>query len=153
MASSHLLILGEREAIAWVLANERMAFTAHRVRALAAVQVGDDLLVYTTRGAFHNPTRDRGRVVGRALVATDVRRLAGPVTIAGREFTHGCGLRVLELAPLGSGVELAPLIPELSSFPNKRGWAMRLRRPPAHADRRGCAAASGSPRERLAATR
>jgi hypothetical protein len=51
------------------------------------------------------------------------------VRLAGREFTHGCDLRLLELAPFGRGVELAPLIPELSSFPNKRGWAMRRRRP------------------------
>ena len=51
----HLLILGERDGLRWVLENERMAFPAHRRAQLSHVRPSEDLLLYTTRGCF--PTR------------------------------------------------------------------------------------------------
>ena len=59
----HLLVIGEREALVWVLSEQRMAFPAHRAAEAVALAPGGLLLIYTTRGCFHNPTRDRGRVV------------------------------------------------------------------------------------------
>ncbi|HKF79950.1 MAG TPA: hypothetical protein VKB17_03920, partial [Thermoleophilaceae bacterium] len=67
-AATYLLILGEREALAWVLREQRMAFSARRARSASALTLGDRLLLYTTRGCFHNPTRDRGRVIGAGEV-------------------------------------------------------------------------------------
>lgn len=129
MAATHLVVIGERVALAWVLSEQRMAFPGYRAREVAAVERGDELLLYTTRGAWHNPTRDRGRVIARARVTTSVRPLDPPVEVAGREFALGCGLRLLSLSALREGVELAPLVPVLESLPNGSGWAMRLRRP------------------------
>jgi len=127
---SHLLILGDRDAIAWVVARKRMAFTADRARsATAAISEGDEMFLYATRGAFHNPTRDRGRVFGRALAASAVKQLPDPVPLLGRNFTHGFRLDLESLAPPRRGVDLAELVPRLLSFPNKTGWAMSLRRP------------------------
>jgi hypothetical protein len=127
---SHLIILGDRDAIAWVVSQRRMAVTADRAAAAsAAISEGDELLLYATRGAFHNPTRDRGRVFGRGLVISAVKRLRKPVLLLGREFTHGFEFELESLAPPRLGVEIAELIPRLSSFPNKTGWAMSLRRP------------------------
>jgi hypothetical protein len=57
--AAHLLILGDRDALRWVLRNERMAFEAHRRKDVTRLAVGDTLFVYTMRGCFHNPTRDR----------------------------------------------------------------------------------------------
>lgn len=125
---SYLLILGERQAIAWVLREQRMAFPATARPEVAELRPGDELLVYTTRGAYRNPTRDRGRVVGRAVVTSQVRTLAEPVEIAGRSYPTGCGLRVDRLAPWGSGVELQPLVSELAAFPDPASWSIMLRR-------------------------
>lgn len=125
---AHLLILGEREAIAWVLGQQRMAFPPNRARDASALQRGDPLLLYTTRGAFHNPTRDRGRVIAEALVADEVRQLSEPVCIAGRTYTHGCRLSLDRAAPYRTGLELAPLVQLLHAFPHPMTWAVRMRR-------------------------
>lgn len=87
-AATYLLILSEREAVAWVLEKERMAFPARRRAEV------DRLILLTTRGCWHNPTRDRTRLIGTAEVTSPVRALDEPVTIAGRDFTRGCDLKV-----------------------------------------------------------
>jgi hypothetical protein len=46
-----------------------------------------------------------------------------------RTFTHGFSLQLEMLVPPGHGVGIAELVPQLSSFPNKTGWASKLRRP------------------------
>lgn len=107
-----------------------MAFTRDRAEAaIAAIATGDELLLYATRGAFHSPTRDRGRVFGRAVATSEVSQLSFPVQLLGREFTHAFEFELESLAAPRGGVEIAELVPRLSSFPNKKGWAMRLRRP------------------------
>lgn len=129
--TAYLLILGEREAVAWVLRESRMAFPPTNRREVDRLTAGDELFLLTTRGCWHNPTRDRTRVIGRARVATGVETYAKPVSIAGRDFTRGCGIDVDMLAPYLRGVELAPLLPRLAAFPDKRAgaWSIRLRRP------------------------
>jgi hypothetical protein len=127
---THLVILGEREAIAWVLTSERVAFPpARAASAIATVRAGDTLLLYSTRSAFHNPNRDRGLVFGKAVATSDVAPLAKELVIADRAFSTGCTLRLEGVAARRTGVDLAQLIPRLESFPNKRGWPMMLRRP------------------------
>ncbi|WP_239115009.1 hypothetical protein [Planotetraspora kaengkrachanensis] len=129
--SSYLLILGEREAVAWVLRESRMAFPPTSRSEVNRLKVGDDLFVLTTRGCWHNPTRDRTRAIGIAKVTSDVVAYAEPVTIAGRDFTRGCQLSLEALAPYLTGVDLVPLVPLLDAFPDKRpgAWPIRLRRP------------------------
>jgi hypothetical protein len=126
---SWLLIVSDRAALAWVLKEQRMAFGANRARAAQRLRVGDLLFLYATRGCFHNPTRDRGRIIGAAQVATEARYLDRPVRIVGREFPIGCELEISELAPLNEGIELAPLVPQLKVFPNPRGWSALIRKP------------------------
>ena len=72
MPQNYLLVIGERAALAWVLAEQQMAFPVLRRSQAMALEVGDELLIYTTRGCFHNPTRDAGRVMALASVATSV---------------------------------------------------------------------------------
>lgn len=128
--AAYLLILGDREALGWVLRTSAMAFPNMRRSEIDALSPGDHLFSYTTRGCFRNPGRDRGRVIGLATVASRVTPLSNPVHFAGREFARGCAIAHESLAPFGSGVELAPLIDELDAFLDSgRGWAMRLRRP------------------------
>jgi hypothetical protein len=109
--------------------RERTAFPSYRRREAEALEVGDKLLLYTTRGCFRNPTRDRGRVIGVASVAAPACELAEPVRFGEREFPIGLELAIEQLVPRGAGVELAPLIPKLrESLPNARAWSARLRR-------------------------
>lgn len=128
-ARSYLLILGERGAVAWVLRESRMAFPPTRRAEIDRLAAGDELLIFTTRGCWHNPTRDRGRVIGAAEVTSPVVPYEQPVEIASRTFTRGCDIAVRSLAPCREGVELAPLVPRLEAFPDGPGWGIRLRRP------------------------
>jgi hypothetical protein len=129
MPPNYLLVIGEAAALAWVLAEQRMAFPALRRSQAMALEVGDELLIYTTRGCFHNPTRDAGRVMGLANVATRVRDLAEPVTFDEHRYTSGCGLTIQGVAAPRDGVELSSLATKLHIFPNAETWGMQLRRP------------------------
>jgi hypothetical protein len=128
MSRAYLLVLGEREAIRWVLREQRMAFPSTRRAEVSALEVGDELFLYTTRGAWHNPTRDRGRVIGHATVASAVRAFDQPLEISGRQFHSGCRLRIDSVAPYPSGVVLASLVDRLAVFPKPHAWSAYLRR-------------------------
>lgn len=125
----HLLVIGEREALAWVLRESRMAFPKKRRPEVDRLRLGDQLFLLTTRGCFHDPTRDRTRVIGSATVTTPVVALDPPLELVGRVFPRGCGLQITSLSRYLTGVELGPLIEDLDAFPNKSAWSARLRRP------------------------
>jgi hypothetical protein len=129
MSRSYLLVIGDAAPLAWVLAEQRMAFPALRRSQAATLAIGDKLFIYSTRGCFHNPKRDRGRVMGLALVSSDVHDLAEPVVFGERRYTSGCALDIQGVAPLRDGVELSPLVPQLQAFPDARTWSVRLRQP------------------------
>ncbi|MFJ9833665.1 hypothetical protein ACIRU2_20120 [Streptomyces sp. NPDC101169] len=128
MPSSHLLIIGDRAALSWVVTEQRMAFPAGRSKAARALEEDDEIFLYTTRGCFRNPTRDLGRVVGRASVAGPVRVLEEPVVFGERSFTEGCRLEVSGLTRFREGLVLRDLVPRLSVFPDPATWSVRMRR-------------------------
>lgn len=129
-AASYLLVISDRDALAWIVREKRMAFPVLRRREVSRLRPGDELLLYTTRGCFHNPTRDRGRLIGIASATSAVNDLDPAVHVAGRDFPLGCDLQITRLAPLrGGGVELAPLVSRLRVFPDPASWSVRLRRP------------------------
>lgn len=127
--ASYLAVIGEREALAWVLRESRMAFPATRRPEVDRLAVGDELFLLTTRGCFHNPGRDRTRVIGHAVVTTPVAPLDPPVELVGRTFPRGCDLRITSLSPYLTGVHLGDLVPRLDAFPDEATWSIRLRRP------------------------
>jgi hypothetical protein len=128
VSDAYLVVLGERAAIAWVLREQRMAFPATRRAEVTRLAPGDRLFLYATRGAWHNPTRDRGRIIGTATVDSPVRALDRPLQIAGMTFHSGCGLRIDGVVPYPGGVELQPLVPRLAAFPKPQAWSVYLRR-------------------------
>lgn len=131
MASDYLLVIGDREALGWILAEQRTAFPDARRPEVRRLDVGDRLYIYTTRGCFKNPGRDRGRIIGRATVASITHLLPEPMVFSGREFPIGCDLQIKSLAPFGEGLDLADLTAELDALSGAPGghWAFRLRRP------------------------
>jgi hypothetical protein len=126
--ADYLLPIADREPLAWIIAKQRTAVGAHRRREAEALRQGDRVFLYSTRGCFHNPTRDRGRVIGVALVKGRARAASRPVSFGEREYPIEVQLRITSLASRGAGVELAPLVAHLESFPNPRAWAAYLRR-------------------------
>ncbi|SFD72855.1 hypothetical protein [Streptomyces aidingensis] len=127
-AATHLLIISARKPLAWVLENQRMAFPSGRRRRAAGPAQGDEVLLYTTRGCFGNPTRDLGRVMGLATVTSEVRPLDEPVLFGERRFAEGCTLHIDGLAPLRKGVILRDLVDRLKVFPKPDHWSVYLRR-------------------------
>ena len=101
MPQNYLLVIGDAAALAWVLSEERMAFSSLRRSQAMSLEIGDELLIYTTRGCFHNPGRDPGRVMGLANVTTQVRDLDEPVIFGERLYTSGCALAILLLPGAG----------------------------------------------------
>ncbi len=124
-----MLVIGDREALAWILSTQRMAFPGHRARSVAVLRPGDNLLLYTTRGCFRNPSRDRGRVMGHATVTSAVSPLDVPVKFVDRTFPVGCALSIESLAQYGTGVDLADQVSRMHAFPNPMTWSVYLRRP------------------------
>jgi hypothetical protein len=128
-ARTYLLPLADREPLAWILREQRTAFAEHRAREAAALESGDVLFLYTTRGCFRNPTRDRGRVIGRAVVAAPTKRARRAPTFGDRKYPYVVELSIESLAPFREGIELAPLVPKLRrTFPDPATWGIRMRR-------------------------
>src|SRR4051812_31681325 len=95
-----------------------MAFPRRPIRAVAALEEDDELLLYTTRGCFGNPTRDLGRLIGLARVTSRVGPLDEPATIGGRDFVSGCDIALSVLAPARTGVPLVDHVSDLAVFPD-----------------------------------
>jgi hypothetical protein len=129
MSRTYLLVIGDAAPLAWVLTDKRMAFPELRKSQASALEVGDELLIYTTRGCFGNPTRDHGRLMALATVKTKVKDLAEPVVFGDRRYTSGCELDIKGLTPLRTGVELQPLVSQMHAFPDPKSWSVHLRRP------------------------
>jgi hypothetical protein len=126
--SDYLLPIADREPLAWIIEQQRTAVGAHRRTEAEKLDPGDRILLYTTRGCFRNPTRDRGLIIGQADVVNPARVLPEPMCFRGREYPIGVDLRIRSLAPIRHGVELAPIVGQLQSFPNKKAWSGYLRR-------------------------
>ncbi|MBP2322660.1 hypothetical protein JOF56_003045 [Kibdelosporangium banguiense] len=94
------------------------------------MKVGDDIFIYTSRGCYHNTSRDRGLLVGQAKLANKPKLLDRPVVIGPRKFAYACKLQILGMAPLRKGVELASVVDQLEAFPQPAHWSARLRQPP-----------------------
>ena len=91
--SNWLAVLGQAEGLKWVVGNRRLPLTLTGCSRYT-FQQGDRVFLLVTRGAYHNPTRDRTRLIAAATVTGHSRPLAPPVRILSWEF-H-C------FAPLGS---------------------------------------------------
>lgn len=121
-----ILVISDRDALGWILSQQRMAFAPSRYHLVEALTVGDRLALYTTRGCFNSPTRDRGRVIGTATVTSPLSTMDSPVTFGGREFNKDCTLHIDRLAAVDQGPELASLVTMLHTFPE--AWRIYIRR-------------------------
>ena len=125
---SYLLVIGDGEALAWILSNQQMAFPWRQGNRTPKLAPGDNFLLYTTRGCFGHYNRDQGRVIAHATVSSRVAELDVPVKFSDRTFPVGCSLNLHSLAPYGTGVVLADQAARMHAFPNPRWWSVYIRR-------------------------
>ena len=131
MTSRNALLMPVAAAapLLWILRESRTASAAHREQEARKLAPGDFLFLYTTRGCFGNPSRDRGRIIAKTVVLAPAASVDPPVRFADREYPLVVRLEILTLAPFRTGLELSPLVPRLPvTFPRAHGWAVRLRR-------------------------
>lgn len=125
----YLAIIGDREALVWVLENQQLAFPEPRYpKHFPTLRSGDTLFLYTTRGCFKNPTRDRGRVIGSATVSGQVQRGHQPISVRGRTLPLRVALKPRSLVDADDGIDLSEQVARMSSFPKPDKWAMYMRR-------------------------
>lgn len=125
-----MLIIGDREALGWILMSGQTAFRDALRPELQAIAAGDLFYLYTTRGCFKNPGRDRGRVIGTAKVLSAISKREQPILFGDRMYSVGCKLHIDRLVPMHQGVELAPLAESLDTLSRfGQNWAAGLRRP------------------------
>ena len=129
--SFFLLVISNSEALTWILSEQRMAVGPSRYKAPDLILQDDKLVLYTTRGCFRNPTRDRGRVIGTATITSRTQALQSAVVFGKQVFDRGCTLRIERLVPADQGPELANLVERLGTFPDSwhshiRGMLVRL---------------------------
>ncbi len=119
-----MIVLGDRDAISWVVASRRMAFREHVPT--NELRVGDQVLLYSTRGAFKNPTRDEPQIFAAGFFASRVEH--SRVAVAGETFTKWCRLEITHLLPPREGIGFRPFVPRLRFIKNKETWPAALRR-------------------------
>lgn len=122
-----LIVLAEAEGLRWVAENRRMAFSESLGRRARRMRPGDRLVLYVSRGAFHNPTRDRSKLAGLDTVASPVARLRRPLDLAGRRFVWACDLTFEALLPPRQGVPVEPLLDRLSFVKRREAWGQYFR--------------------------
>lgn len=129
LRNPHLAVIGDREALVWVLENLRVAFPQPRYHHIfPTLETGDVLYLYTTRGCYKNPTRDRGLVIGSAAVTAQMGTAAHPLRVRGRELPLEAPIEISSLAPVGEGIDLAAEVAHMTSFPKPETWSVYLRR-------------------------
>lgn len=124
MSVNWIFVIGERRALDWVLGTETMAFREHVRTSL--IRPRDNVVVYASRGTWHNPTRDSSQVAAIGQVTSEVRRARARV---GEELMpQRCNLRLTAQLPSRQGLPFAPLVDRLDFIRKKATWGGSMRR-------------------------
>jgi hypothetical protein len=126
--SKRVWVFGEIQGLNWVVDNSTMAFSTLSPR-LSTIEPGDEAILYTSRGAFHNPTRDVARLVGLAEV-TGTMRVGEDIEIAGRDFAFFVPIKVTLLLPERTGPSVREFAPLLKVVKRKKVWGQYFRSSP-----------------------
>lgn len=119
-------VFGEIEGLRSVLASGEMGFRLSASERVHQMSTGDRAVLYESRGAFHNPTRDRSRLRGTTTVVGAPRQ-GDPLEILGVRFELFVPFEVDVLLPERSGPEFKDLVPEMEFIRKKDAWGAYLR--------------------------
>jgi hypothetical protein len=123
-------VFGEIVALRWVVEHQRMLFADHQQRRLTTMRAGGRAVLYTSRGAFHNPTRDEARLVGLATVQAAPTPADQPVAFGDRQFTWACPISIDLLLPERTGASVRDLVPTLDLVKKPHAWSSYFRQSP-----------------------
>lgn len=124
-----LWIFGEIEGLRWVLQHSRMAFGKSQSASASQIQAGDRAILYVTRGAFHNPTRDRARLAGIVEITAGPRG-GRTVTLNDRDFDVFVPFQAVHVLPEREGPEVATFAGKLGFVKNPLVWGQYFRKSP-----------------------
>lgn len=134
MSATHLVALGNAEAVRWVLRNQRMAFSEAGRRTASRLSRGDTLLFYAGAKCWPALGGDSrppdGVLIGGAVILSELTRFRASVQVGGRRFEYGCEVFFERLAPLGSGVSIKANKKELELTVGLVNYGQALRRTP-----------------------
>jgi hypothetical protein len=125
---SHLAVVNDRSALAWIARESCLAFPSTRRREALTIAPGDEIFLYVTRGAYHNPTRDRAQICAAFLAHRSAEALAAPILIAGREFLFLLPVVAQVVAAPRRGADFASMAESMEFIPAGCSWAPFLRR-------------------------
>lgn len=124
-------VFGAISAFDTVVANKRMGFPVRAARRVALMGKGDQAILYLTRGAFRNPTRDRSRVA--AAVTLSQSPGSETVTIGEQEYPYSVPFKIERL--IGQDVRNAapavePVVGKLELVRRPEVWGQYFRNTP-----------------------
>lgn len=123
-------MFGEATALQSVIDNETMAFAEHATGRIRPMSAGDTAVLYVTRGAHHNPTRDVARLAGVATVLDAPESPEVPVELGGRTFPWTCPIRIDAFHGLRDGPPVTDLIHQLELVRKPAVWGAYFRQSP-----------------------
>lgn len=123
-------VFGEATALQWVVDSETMAFAEHATGRIRPMTAGDTAVLYVTRGAHHNPTRDVARLAGTATVVDAPKRPDVHVELAGRTFPWTVPIRIDLLHGLRNGPPVTDLTDQLELVRKPATWGAYFRQSP-----------------------
>lgn len=124
-----LWVFGDVAGLQWVLEHSEMAFTEHQALRASQAQTGDQVVLFVTRGAFRNPTRDTSRLAGLVEVSGSLRKRK-PVQLGEREFRRVIPFKPIHLFEERTGPAVSPLVEQLERVKNPKAWGQYFRQSP-----------------------
>ena len=119
-------MIGDPTGLEWVTTRHRMA-VRENVRDMP--REGDGVLLYRSRGALRNPTRDKAQIIA-------VGTVSGPphhevVEVGDREYARWFPIRFDALSLPRAGLDFGPFVSklELTSDKAPTAWGATMRRP------------------------
>lgn len=125
-----ILVFADHNALAQVITQRTMQFLPTQARRVQQLAVGDEAFLYTTRGAYRNPSLDRSRLVGHVTLTSPVRTSDQENFISGREASHFASISLNRLAAFRSGIDFRLLVEQLDLTRNRLHWGQMLRQSP-----------------------
>ncbi|MCZ2826041.1 MULTISPECIES: EVE domain-containing protein [unclassified Modestobacter] len=112
-----VFVLGESNALDWVVANRRMGLGASRSKTARLIEPGDPIALYASTRVSPDGQAQIfaiGRVAGSAV--------AEPVEVSYRDVAYQIPLDFEHIVKPGEGLRVAPLVDELDFITNKGAW-------------------------------
>ncbi len=120
-----LIVIGDAKSLKWVIENGRMGFRS-TVKA-ADIKQSDPFIIYTSRGAYGNPTKDESQIAAEGRFSTSV--INEEVTIGDETFPKSCAVKFSVVLPPRKGVTFRPLVSQLDFVGrSERRWPSAVHR-------------------------